>query len=59
MKSEEKMLATCKLLGRYFYEIYQNTGARSIEYNVQKLTIKQTGEKIGNIKVIWDLEGDE
>ena len=45
MKSEEKMLATCKLLGRYFYEIYQKTGASSIEYNVQKLTIKQTGEK--------------
>ena len=59
MKAEEKMLAACKLLGRYFYEIYQKTGASNIEYNVQKLTIKQTGEKIGNIKVIWNLEGDE
>jgi hypothetical protein len=56
MNDEEKKLACCKLLARLFYKLAKATNATEINYKVDEITMKDTGENIGSIKVKWVLK---
>ena len=56
MRTEEETLACCKLLAQNFYKIAKATKATNINYKVDNITMKDTGENIGSIKVEWVLE---
>lgn len=59
MNDEEIKLACCKLLARLFYKLAKATNATEINYKVDEITMNDTGENIGSIKVKWVLEDSE
>ena len=56
VKDEETKIACCKLLASLFYKMAKSTNATNIDFIVDNITLKETGEKIGNIKVEWSLD---
>lgn len=59
MNDEEIKLGCCKLLAQLFYKLAKATNATEINYKVDEITMKDTGENIGSIKVKWVLEDSE
>lgn len=59
MNDEEMKLGCCKLLAQLFYKLAKTTNATEINYKVNDITMKDTGENIGSIKVNWVLEDGE
>lgn len=47
------------MLAQLFYKLAKATNATEINYKVDEITMKDTGENIGSIKVNWVLEDSE
>ena len=56
VRDEETKIACCKLLASLFYKMAKLTNATNIDFTLNEITIKETGENIGNIKVEWSLD---
>lgn len=56
VKDEETKIACCKLLASLFYKMAKLTNATNIDFTVNEITLKETGENIGSIKVEWSLD---
>ena len=56
VKDEETKIACCELLASLFYKMAKLTNATNIDFTVNEITLKETGENIGSIKVEWSLD---
>ena len=59
VRDEDTKIACCKLLANLFYKLAKSTNATNINYKVENITMKDTGENIGSIKVEWVLGAEE
>lgn len=59
MNDEEIKLVCCKLLARLFYKLAKATNATEINYKVDEIIMKDTGENIGSVRVKWVLEDNK
>jgi hypothetical protein len=55
VRDEETKIACCKLLASLFYKMAKLINATNIDFTVNEISLKETGENIGNIKVEWSL----